>query len=142
MFVASAEAGSEITAAAVQATLQVLGAEARIAVRPYEDHPPSDAELAGAARLFDAQVAARLIWRDSERTRATLDVYTIALDRVLHREFEFEPHDRLSERGRAVGLVLAAIVLADLNAGPTPGTRAASPDPAPEDPIPRAPARR
>jgi hypothetical protein len=129
LFVASAEADSDAIAAVVEAAVQALGAGARITVHGYEDVPPDDAELAAAARAHQAAAAARLVWSHPGRTRAALDVHIVHADATAHREFEFEPHDRLSERARAIGLVLASVVLADGTAAPPPAAQArAKPD--------------
>jgi hypothetical protein len=128
LFVASAEADSAAIAAVVEAAAQALGAGARIAVHAYEDVPPDDAGLAAAARAHHFGAAARLIWSDPGRTRAALDVYIVRVDATVHREFAFEPHDELSERARAVGLVLGSVVLADGTPAPPPAARTASAD--------------
>jgi hypothetical protein len=124
LFVASAEADSETIAAAVQGASQALGAEARVALSPYAGKPPGDAELAAVGRAGQATVVARLVWSDPARTRATLDAYLLHSDQAVHREFRFQPQDRPSERGRAIGLVLASLAMADRTAPTEPDPRA------------------
>ena len=112
LFVASAEADGEATTALVAAASRELGAGLEIRIERYEAVPPGDRELIARSREEGAIGSARVVWNDSTRTRAAIDVHLLAGEVAYHRVLVFEPHDALVERGRAVGLVLATVLLA------------------------------
>jgi hypothetical protein len=113
VFVASAEVDTDAAATLSEAASQALGAGARVAVKRYQDAPPTDADLASAARAQGAGAAARVIWSDSGAARASIDVYLVRQDVTIHRDMVFLPQDRPAERARAIGLVLASVLMAE-----------------------------
>ena len=104
--------GTPLPAALVRAAEEVLGRQARVEVRVVDrDAPPAtDGAL---ARAQGAAAVARLTWADAQRLRGRLDVTVIVSGRSEAQGLVFEDSDPLAERGRAFGLVLAALLRPD-----------------------------
>jgi hypothetical protein len=100
-----------------------LGADAKIAVERFEGSPPTLAALASAAKARGATATARVLWREAGGAQVSLDVYLARDDRLAYRGLTFGPRDLPAERGRAIGLVLAALILAPEAARPVTGER-------------------
>jgi hypothetical protein len=120
VFLAVADADREPALAMVEAAAQALGTEVRILVERFDAAPPTLAALASVAGQRQAIAAARVLWSDPDGSRVTVDVYSPRRDLTTHRSLSFQTQDRPSERGRAIGLVLAALVVAPDVPGPAP----------------------
>ena len=131
VFVASTEASGPAAAALADAVTEALGAGARVVLQSYAGAPPGDEQLEAAARAQGAAAAARLVWDRPGGNRAALDLYLAENDRTVHRGLDFEPQDQPVERGRAIGLVLASLLL-----GEPPASPPAASQPPPERPPP------
>jgi hypothetical protein len=120
LFLAVADADREPALAMVEAAAQALGTDVRILVERFDAAPPTLAALASAAREQKAIAAARVLWSNPEGSRVAVDVYSAQRDLTTHRSLAFQAQDQPAERGRAVGLVLAALVVAPDVPGPAP----------------------
>ena len=135
VFVASTDASGPAAAALADAVAEALGAGARVVLQSYAGAPPGDEQLEAAARAQGAAAAARLVWDRPGGNRAALDLYLAEKDMTVHRGLDFEPQDQPVERGRAIGLVLASLLLGNrprrrpppLNARPSARPRRSSP---------------
>jgi hypothetical protein len=127
VFIASADASGPAVAALTEAVTGTLGAGAQVIVRSYDGAPPGDDQMEAAARAQGAAAAARLVWDRPGGSRAALDVYLAQNDMTAHRVLDFEPQDQPVDRGRAIGLVLASLLLAE------------APEPPPREPEPLRP---
>lgn len=138
VFLDAADAGTPLPEALARAAEQALGPRTKVAVRGVAGLL-SEREMLEAGRATAATAVARLTWLDAQHLRATLDLHvfagaaTGAGDRQLTQTLAFEATDPLGERGRAVGLVLAALLAPDRG---KPGDDAR--DPAPPDTSARA----
>jgi hypothetical protein len=124
VFVASADRGDEVTTSLAAALTQALGPDASVVLDVYRGPPPTDMALAQAAHERRAGAVARISWSDPDHTRVAADLFVTARGDLLHRELTFTAHDSPAERGRAVGLVLAALLRG------ARGPEARGPDPA------------
>jgi hypothetical protein len=70
---------------------------------------PDDDELASTAATEKAAAVTRLHWVDQARREAVLRIYTSRPEAFYDRTLTFSPSDVPAERGRAMGLVIAAI---------------------------------
>jgi hypothetical protein len=117
LFVAAADQSSAATEALVRSLSEALGPQVEVMLRGFQ-HPPTDVEVHRAARAEGALAAARLTWDDPDRLAATLHVQVIEDDRARSQRVVFLSSDPVSERGRALGLVISAHLL-----GPLPRAR-------------------
>jgi hypothetical protein len=130
ILVANSDAGAPATTALVRALEEVFGSEVQVQIRGV-DAPPGDdalARLAGQARG-----AVFVAWQGAGRDRAALRVMSRAhapVDRLL----TFAASDPPEERGRAVGFVIASILLPAPARPPPPEVQVARPAPPP--PVP------
>jgi hypothetical protein len=139
VFIASTDASSTATAALTDAVAGALGAGARVIVQAYGAAPPGDDQLEAEARAQGAAAAARLVWDRPGGTRAALDVYLADTGLTVHRGLTFEPQDEPVERGRAIGLVLASLLLAESPVPPPPEPQRPPPDQKPSAVVETAP---
>lgn len=123
VFLAVADADREPARAMIETAVQSFGGDVRVAVEYFEGAPPTLAALAAAARARRATAAARVLWSDAVGSQVSIDVYLPQKDLRVHRGLIFQPQDRPAERGRAIGLVIAALAL-----GPDEPTASASGD--------------
>jgi len=151
VFLDAADAGTPLPEALARAAEQALGPGTKVAVRGVAD-PLSEREMLDAGKAAAATAVARLTWLDAQHLRATLDLHVFAStgagagasNRQLTQTLAFEATDPLGERGRAIGLVLAALLAPDRgkpgdearNPAP-PETRARADMPAPPPPNPQ-----
>jgi len=106
VLVSTTEAHSASTSALEHAAVDALGADSRVSI---ESVPavPSPSELSRFASQAD--LVASVDWLDAEHRRASLRCYITSEHRIVSRELSFDEQDRLSERGRLIGLSLAAM---------------------------------
>ena len=133
ILLAVSDADREPARVMLETATQTFGGDMRIAVEPFEGSPPALAALVSAAQAREAAVVARVLWRQGG-AQATLDVYVARSGVFTHRALTFHPRDRAAERGRTIGLVLAALSLPSedsrlgpAEASPTAAVIAASP---------------
>jgi len=125
VFLDAGDAGTQLPETLARAAEQALGPSAQVAIRLLEG-PRPERELTDAGKAASATAVARLTWVDARRSRANLEVHILANDRRLTETLTFEATDPLPERGRAIGLVLAAL-LAPERGRPGDEARASSP---------------
>lgn len=139
VFLDAQDVGTPLPQALARAAEQALGTGATVVIRPIPA-ATSERELLEAGRAEKATAVARLTWSDGRRSRAELTLQVLAGDRRGTETLSFEPSDPLAERGRALGLVLAAMVApdrfrgAEARAAPSPLAK-----PAPSDAAAPAP---
>jgi hypothetical protein len=107
VFLDAQDAASQLSQGLARAAEQALGPGATVVVRPI----PPDADeraLVDAARAQNATALARVTWSDAQRLQGTLDLRVLADDRRFSEALLFQATDPLLERGRALGLVIAA----------------------------------
>jgi hypothetical protein len=112
VFLAVADADREPARVMLETVAQAFGGDMKIAVERFEGSAPTMAALASAARARGATATARVLWREPEGSQVSLDVYLARSDQSTYRVLDFGVQDRAAERGRAIGLVLAALILA------------------------------
>jgi hypothetical protein len=130
IFLAVADADGEPARVMLETAAQAFGGDMRIAVERFEGSPPTLAALASVAKTRGATATARVLWREAGGAQVSLDVYLARNDRLTYRGLTFGAQDLAAERGRAIGLVLAALILAPEESRlapleqppPTPGT--------------------
>jgi len=108
VFVDAHDAATPMPGALARAAEEALGPQSSVSVRTLAaDTPP--AALADAGRAARATAVARITWTDARRAEARLEV--VATDGVTRSStIAFDASDPLAERGRALGLVLAALL--------------------------------
>jgi hypothetical protein len=140
VFVDAHDAATPLPAALARAAEEALGAAASVAIRnAANDTPP--AALVDAGRAEHATAVARITWRDERRLEARLDVVAVDGGQPRNSTITFAASDPLGERGRAIGLVLAALLAPEkearleqereARAGPPPAAVVANGVPAP-----------
>jgi hypothetical protein len=109
VFVDAHDAATPLPDTLARAAEEALGAQVAVSTRPLADDAPA-AALVDAGRAGHAAIAAHLLWLDDQHVHARLDV--VAVDGSFSRTSTvvFDAADPLPERGRAIGLVLAALV--------------------------------
>ncbi len=109
VFVDAHDAATPLPGALARAAEEALGAGASVSIRTL-DRPSPVAGLADAGRAEHAAAVARIIWTDERRTEARLEVVGADGGPTRASTIAFADSDPLAERGRALGLVLAALV--------------------------------
>jgi len=131
VFLEAADAGTPLPEALARAAEQALGPGAKVVVRVAPGSVP-DRDLIEAGKAEAATAVARLTWIDARRAHANLEVHFLGGgERRVAETLTFEATDPLAERGRAIGLVLAALLAPDRG---RPGDEARAHSP-PEIPI-------
>jgi hypothetical protein len=114
LLVEAQDVGTPLPGALVRAAQEALGKQARVEIRAVERERDADATLVLArAREEGAAAVARLTWDDPQRLRGRLEVTVIASGSRESQALAFDDSDPLIERGRAFGLVLAALLRPD-----------------------------
>jgi len=109
VFVDAHDAATPLPAALARAAEEALGSAASVAIRnAARDAPP--AALVEAGRAAHATAIARITWVDERRLEARLDVVAVDGGQPRNSTITFAASDPLAERGRAIGLVLAALL--------------------------------
>jgi hypothetical protein len=119
------EVGTPTTDAVVDALEEVFGPDVRVLVRGLAS-TPDDETSARMARDDRARAAVRLSWVGSGRDEAFIVVSFPDGRGRLDRHLVFAPSDPPRERGRAVGFVVASILLPP---APRPAAPVAKPAP-------------
>jgi len=109
IFVDAVDAGSPLPGAVAQAAQEALGADVTVTTRRLDAAAPL-AALVDKGRDDHATMIARITWMDEKRSNARLEV--AATDGTFTRTstVSFGAADPVEERGRALGLVLAALL--------------------------------
>jgi hypothetical protein len=141
VFVDAHDAATPLPAALARAAEEALGPEASVSIQTLAQDLPAVA-LVDAGRAAQATAVVRLTWMDEQRSEARLDI--VAADGSLPRNstIAFNASDPLAERGRAIGLVLAALLAPEnqarlerakvARAGVPPATTAVTSPPSPQ----------
>jgi hypothetical protein len=127
VFVETQDMATPVPDAMARAAREALGPAATILVRPVDPGSPSQA-LVTSGRQQGAAVVARVSWAGGSRVDARVEVTTVATGLVKAAVLTFEESDPLAEKGRALGLVLAALVRPEV-AGNADQPRAPPPPP-------------
>ena len=109
VFVDAHDAATPLPGALARAAEEALGSGARVSIRTL-DRPWPIMGLADAGRAEHAAAVARIAWTDERRTEARLEVIGADGGPTRASNIVFADSDPLAERGRALGLVLAALV--------------------------------
>jgi hypothetical protein len=109
VFVDAHDAATPLPGALARAAEEALGSGVSVSIRTVEQPPPI-AGLADAGRAERAAAVARIAWTDERRTQARLEVIGAEGGPTRASNIAFADSDPLAERGRALGLVLAALV--------------------------------
>jgi len=123
--VATGGAREPATVALLSAVEEAIGASVSIRVEEIGD--PGDAGALRVERDLRAAAVATLSWRDAGHLGATIRLHTARTDAWTNRTIAFSPQDATAERGRTLGLVVAALWIAAQPGAPA----AAAPDAAP-----------
>jgi len=108
VFVDAHDAATPLPGALARAAEEALGPESSVSVRALAGETPP-ATLVDAGRAAHATAVARISWTDARRAEARLEV--VATDGLTRTStIAFDASDPLAERGRALGLVLAALL--------------------------------
>jgi hypothetical protein len=109
VFVDAHDVATPLPEALVRAAGEALGQKVAVSTHPLADAAPA-AALVEAGRAGRATIAAQVTWLDPQRSQARLDV--VSVDGTFSRTstVAFDASDPLPERGRALGLILAALV--------------------------------
>jgi len=142
VFVDAQDASTPLPGALARAAEEALGSDVTVTTRTITDRSPN--ALAEAGRAAHAAFFAEVTWSDERRAKAHLAV--TAVDGSLSRSstISFDASDPVTERGRALGLVLAALVAPETQTRPpgATGPRAPpvaallAPAPQPSPPVP------
>ena len=109
VFVDAHDAATPLPGALARAAEEALGSGVSVSIRTV-DRPSSIAGLADAGRAEHAAAVARIAWSDERRSEARLEVIGAEGGPTRTSNIAFADSDPLAERGRALGLVLAALV--------------------------------
>ena len=145
VFVDAHDAATPLPGALARAAEEALGAGVSVSIRTL-DRPSPVTGLADAGRAEHAAAVARIVWTDERRTEARLEVVGADGGPTRASTIAFADSDPLAERGRALGLVLAALVAPEKQArlereaaarevaAPAPTVVASPPPPPPPPP--------
>jgi hypothetical protein len=140
VFVDAHDAATPLPGALARAAEQALGSGARVSIRKL-DRPSPVAGLTASGRAEHAAAVARIVWTDERRNEARLEVAGADGGPIRASTIAFADSDPLAERGRALGLILAALVAPENQArleraaparevtAPTPTVVASAPPP-------------
>jgi hypothetical protein len=109
VFVDAHDAATPLPGALARAAEEALGTGASVTIRTL-DRPSPVTGLADAGRAEHAAAVARIAWTDERRAEARLEVLGADGGPTRTSTIAFADSDPLAERGRALGLVLAALV--------------------------------
>jgi hypothetical protein len=126
--VAAGEAREPATAALLASLEEAVGASLSIRVEEIADGDVSDSAAVRVERDLKATAVATLAWRDAAHLSAVVRVHASRTNSWSTRTIVFTPQDATPERGRTLGLVVAAMWL---QVQPTAAPAAAPPTPAP-----------
>jgi hypothetical protein len=137
--VASGEAHEPATAALLASLEEAVGASLSIRVEEIADGDVTDAAALRVERDQKAAAVATLAWRDAARLNAVVRVHATRTNAWSTRTIAFTAQDATAERGRTLGLVVAAMWLqVQPTAAPAPAPPPTTPPPrtAPNPPTP------
>jgi hypothetical protein len=109
VFVDAHDAATPLPGALARAAEEALGSDASVSIRNLANNLPP-AALVDAGRAEHATAVARVTWTDERRLEARLDVVAVGGGPARNSTITFDASDPLAERGRAIGLVLAALL--------------------------------
>ena len=109
VFVDAHDAATPLPGALARAAEEALGPDASVSIRPL----PPDAtttEMLDAGRAAHAMAVARVAWVDERHTEARLEIVGADGGPARASTITFDASDPIEERGRAIGLILAALL--------------------------------
>ena len=109
VFIDAHDAATPLPDALARAAEEALGSDVSVSMRTLADDVPTPA-LIDAGRAEHATAVARITWANEQRSEARLDVVSIDGGPARSSTIAFGASDPLAERGRAIGLVLAALL--------------------------------
>jgi hypothetical protein len=121
-------AGELPTAAMTTASRDVLAGRARVTVERAAV-APSDDEVVARASAVGASAVVEVSWPDVDGTRAHLHAHLRPSAAWIDRDLRFETASPGAERGRAVGLTIAAMIPDEDEPTPTPTPTPTAPTP-------------
>ncbi len=145
VFVDAHDAATPLPGALARAAEEALGSGVSVSIRTL-DRPVPVTGLADAGRAAHAAAVAQIAWTDERRTEARLEVVGADGGPIRASTIAFADSDPLAERGRALGLILAALVAPEKQArlerdaaarevaAPAPAVVASPPPPPPLSP--------
>ena len=144
VFVDAHDAATPLPGALARAAEEALGSDVSVSIRTLASDvaPPG---LVEPGRAEHATAVARITWTDEQRSEARLDVLSTDGGPARTSTIAFGASDPLAERGRAIGLVLAALLAPENQAhlererrraptSPPAATVASAPPPPPPPP--------
>lgn len=125
VFVDSHDAATPLPGALARAAEEALGPDASVSIRTL---PPdaSASSLLDAGRAAHATAVARVAWVDERHAEARLEIVADA-GPTRGSTITFDPSDPVEERGRAIGLILAALLAPEKQAQREKSARAEAP---------------
>jgi hypothetical protein len=109
VFVDAQDAATPLPGALARAAEEALGSDVSVSIRALASDVAAP-ELIEAGRAEHASAVARITWTDERRSEARLDVVSPDGRPARSSTIAFGASDPLAERGRAIGLVLAALL--------------------------------
>ena len=137
VLVDSHDAATPLPGALARAAEEALGSDVSVSIRTVASEMATPA-LVELGRAAHATAVARIAWTDEQRSEARLDVLSTNGGPARSSTIAFGASDPLAERGRAIGLVLAAL-LAPENRARLERAKAAHADVAPAATVAIAP---
>jgi len=109
VFVDAHDAATPLPAELARAAEEALGSDVSVSIRTLANDMPTPA-LVEAGRAEHATAVASISWSDEQRSEARLAVLSTDGGPARTSTIAFGASDPLAERGRAIGLVLAALL--------------------------------
>ena len=109
VFVDAHDAATPLPGALARAAEEALGSDVSVSIRTVASDMPTPA-LIEAGRAVHATAVAKITWADEQRSAGRLDVLSVDGGPARSSTLAFSASDPLAERGRAMGLVLAALL--------------------------------
>ena len=103
------DAATPLPGALARAAEEALGSDVSVSIRTVASDVATPA-LVEVGRAEHATAVARITWTDEQRSEARLDVVSTDGGPARSSTIAFGASDPLAERGRAIGLVLAALL--------------------------------
>jgi len=126
VFVDAHDAATPLPGALARAAEEALGSDASVSIRTL---PPdaSATALLDAGRAAHATAVARIAWVDERHAEARLEIVSPEGGPARGSTITFDASDPVEERGRAIGLILAALLAPEKQAQREKSRRAEAP---------------
>jgi hypothetical protein len=126
VFVDAHDAATPLPGALARAAEEALGPDASVSIRPLPPDATTTAML-DAGRAAHATAVARVAWVDERHTEARLEIVGADGGPARASTIAFDASDPIEERGRALGLILAALLAPEKQAQREKSARAEAP---------------